>query len=146
MTGLNPSGQHHTATPGSSYHSKKSPPDLSATIPQKMASQAYEQNPLGISSSTTLNTCPSSKYGHGPLYLALTGGSLKTSSVLKRLSTVIFTLLATFAKQTSQLTRGSKFIYFFRAHWWNQKAVYACIHDKKQIKINSNDFNPSRTQ
>jgi hypothetical protein len=39
-TGLNPSVQHPTATPGSSYHSLKLPFDLSVKTAEKIASQA----------------------------------------------------------------------------------------------------------
>lgn len=40
MCGLDPSVQHATATPGSSYHSGKLPFDLSVIVTPKTASQA----------------------------------------------------------------------------------------------------------
>ena len=92
ITGLNPSGQHATATPGSSkysgYHGL--PPNLSVIINGNIVSQAQVQNSLGLQQySSNWNTCPSLKTGHGPLYFALIGRSLNTSLVSKRLSTVI---------------------------------------------------------
>ncbi len=92
ITGLNPSGQHATATPVSSKYSgyQGLPPNLSVIIIANIASQAQVQNSFGLQQySSTWNTCPSLKTGHGPLYFALIGGSLNTSLVSKRLSTVI---------------------------------------------------------
>jgi hypothetical protein len=114
ITGLNPSGQHATTTPGSSYHSgcHGLPPNLSVIINGNIVSHAHVQNSFGRQQySSTWNTCPSLKTVHGPLYFALIGGSLNTSLVSKRLSTVISTY-AFLSKQTPH-------IQFYLQHFYD---------------------------
>ena len=64
--------------------------------------------------SSTWNTCPYLKTEQGPLYFAFTGGSLNTSSVSNRLSTMILIGPASLSKKylTQLIVLLAAFLWF----------------------------------